>query len=227
LFSTNVTADKVLAYDAVDEVLDTRRVYIAQAGGDVAAGLKEFASRPWAARRGAFEAVWADGERFVYGAVNGGGMGTESYGSFCLVADPTTVAPPILAVFPGDSAQRYTNAAGDVDQTQMLDEVTAWDDRADLSTIERHLEVDSRTDQWPVLLCSADRYIETVLAPGPATDQVDEVRLRSEYVVELDELQAQALASDDLTAVERSQVAAYDVIQSWRRNFGTAIEEVS
>jgi len=224
-FSTNVTADKVLAYDVADEVLDTRRVHIAHEGGDEAAGLAKFAKGSWAPRRKAFEALWEEGERLVYGAVNCGGIGT-GFGSFCLVANPASMAPPVLAVFPGDSAQRYTSTAAVVDASRVVDEVTSWSDRADLVTAERHAEVDDRREEWPALVCSPDRYFETVMAPGPATANLEEVRLPEDYVIELDELQARELAGDTLDESERSQVAAYDVIQSWRRMFGTAIREV-
>ena len=43
-FSTNVSADKVLAFDQADAVLDTRQFHVQKAGGDAAAGLADFAT---------------------------------------------------------------------------------------------------------------------------------------------------------------------------------------
>lgn len=228
-FSTNITADKVLVYDEADEILDTRSVRILQAGGDTAAGLATFASGAWSAQREAFEDLWDGGRGFVYGAVNAGGMGVEgSYGGFCVaVDDPDRASPVTLVVFPSDSARRYTTPPADVDEPRAADEATSWEDRASLVTLERHAEVDGDETSWPLLVCSPLRYFETVIAPGPRTSGISQVRLRTDYQAELVEFQARDLAGDaTLTEVERNQAAAYDVIQSWRRSFGTTIVEV-
>ena len=75
-FSTNVDASKVEAFDAHSAILDARSIKIHQVGGDAVEGLRAFNAQPdpWLARRKAFEALWRDGSRFVYGAVNAGGM---------------------------------------------------------------------------------------------------------------------------------------------------------
>ena len=118
-FSTNVSADKVLAFDQAHDVLDTRRFHVQKAGGDAAVGLADFATeqRDLLVRREAFEDLWHGGRQIVYGAVNAGGMGTEGrFGPFCLTSKhPDTPVPDALAVFPEDSAHRYTTEAGEVD----------------------------------------------------------------------------------------------------------------
>ncbi|MGI8683770.1 MAG: hypothetical protein ACR2MO_01480, partial [Acidimicrobiales bacterium] len=128
-FTTNVSAHKVTTFGRVGELLDARQYDVEQAGGDRTAGLDAFAVRQgaWLARREAFEDLWHHGRRLVYGAVNAGGMGTEGlFGPFCLgSADPTTPVPDALAVFPGDSAQRYTTDAADCDGEQARREATS------------------------------------------------------------------------------------------------------
>lgn len=78
-FSTNVDASKVEAFHARGAVLGARAVKVHQAGGDETAGLRAFEGEQgdWFVRRTSFEGLWRDGSRFVYGAVNAGGMGVE------------------------------------------------------------------------------------------------------------------------------------------------------
>lgn len=219
-------AYKIMEYDKADEILDTRRARIQQAG-DVTAGLAAFARGTTSRRREAFEDLWDRGRELVYGAVNAGGLGADMYGEFCLViANPPRSSPAVLAVFPGDSMQRYTELPDVVHEAKAMEEVTSWLDRGHLAAIERCTEVEDDEAVWPGLVCSHDRYLEVVMAPGSAMSSVDEVRLPTGYIAELDELQAQDALGEDLTGEERNQIAAYDVIQSWRRSHGTTITEV-
>jgi len=224
-FGTNVFAAKVLAYKDEGAVIDTRSFYVYQAGGDIVAGAKKFAAGAWTQRREAFEDVWKGGRQFVYGALNAGGYGVDSYGEFCLIEDdPSARSPDALAVFPDDSAGRYTSPPAIIDEALACDEATGWAHRADLVTIERAAEVGADESAWPSLICD-DRYFEVIVVPGPPLDRLSEVRLKATYATELDDLQARYLTGDVLTYDELNQVAAYDVIQSWRRS-GTAITEV-
>lgn len=225
-FSTNVAAFKIRHYEAAGVLIDTRRVFVAEHGGDATAGLAAFEAGSWATRRTAFEDIWDRGRELVYGALNAGGMGAEGdYGPFCVVvADPGD--PPVLAVFPEDSAQRYVDAAGSADAVRAAVEATAWADRGDLVVIERGTEVTSDTAAWADLVCRPGRYFEITVAPGPPIAQVTAVRLRGAHARRLVELQARSVAGEPLTAIERSEVAAYDVIQSWRKRFRTLVEEV-
>jgi hypothetical protein len=139
-FATNVFAAKIVSYDACHQI--------------VPSGSAATIDRhdKWRSRREAFEAVWDHGDRFVYGAVNAGGVGVESFGLFCIVVPhPEASTPAALAVFPSDSAQRYTTPdATVVEPARAQSEATAWGDRADMAVTEKAAEA-----------------LATVTTPGP------------------------------------------------------------
>ena len=213
--STNVDAAKVRNYDAAGGIVPTPRPI---SGAD-----------PWRARREAFEDMWQHGHQFVYGAVNIGNMGAEDFGSFCIVvADPATPAPDALGTFPADSAQRYVSTAAVVDEPRALHEATGWADRGPLTVTERAHEALVRpTGDWPDVVCEPGRYLEVVRAgPLPLT-AVSQVRLRATRRTELDKLQARRhLLGATLSARQRHDVAAYDVVQGWRRSLGVSVVDV-
>lgn len=229
--SVNVSADKIPVFDDAGEILDTRRVHIHQAAGNTVEGLRRFAASQgrWLQRREGFEGLWNHGRRLVYGAVNSGGMGTgEPFGPYCLlIFDPCHPAPDALAVFPGDSAHRYTDEGGGVNESQARAEATAWGDRADLAVIEFGAKaVAVNDDAWPGVVCRPGRYMETVRAGTMPLATIGSARIRGGFRDRLDDLQGRALAGDVLSPVERNEVAAYGVLQKWRRSYGTTITDV-
>lgn len=229
-WSSNVFADKVSVFNAAGELLDARRYHVAVAG-DETAGLAAFAAgqRAWLARRQAFEDLWDSGRRLVYGAVNAGGMGVEEFGHFCLVvADPTAVDPDALAVFPADSAQRYTTAGGDVDASAASAEATAWADRVDLAVVECGRDVLAMEEgMWPAAVCRAARYLEAPLAGTLPTALVAEVRMQAETRERLEDLEAVEIAGEALAPVQRNEVAAFEALLGWERAGGTRIVVVA
>ena len=229
--STNVSADKLLTYDAEGAVLHAREAAVRTAGGNEPAGLAAFAAHQgaWLQRREGFEDLWNHGRRFLYGAVNAGGMGTEGkFGPFCLVVpDPERSAPDALAVFPGDSATRYTNDGGDVHEVAAASEATAWAARGELAVLERGVEaLASAASSWPEVVCREDHYLEVVRAGGLPVTEVSELRLRESFRTRLDRLRARVVRRDALTPEDANLAAAYDVANSWRRSHGLAIIDV-
>jgi len=213
-------------------VLDARSWCVARAGGDVAAGLAYFAAQQGAylPRREGFEDLWEHGRRFVYGAVNAGGMGTEGrFGPFCIViADPEAQSPKALAVFPGDSAQRYTTADGGVDAAAAEAEATAWRERAALAVVHHSSEATGADPgRWGEVVCRRDHYLEVVVAGHLPVSIVDEVRLRGTLVDRLDELESRRFLGEALAADEDNEVRAYRALQRWRQASGTTIAAVA
>jgi hypothetical protein len=222
--STNVDASKVQIFGEVAELLDARRVELHKAGGDASAAQGAFATRQgsYLAGREAFERLWIDGVSFVYGALNAGGLGTQGrYGPFCLiVADPTGRSRAV-ALFPGDSAQRYTVGAS-VDRDGVRSEATAWEDRDSLAVVERHAEaLAAHEAEWPAVICRPKSYLEAVMGPPLPIEDVVEVRLAQPYLERLADLQAREVAGDVLTPSEREEVLAYTELQNWRAVRGT------
>jgi len=222
MLSTNVSADKVLAFDQAGAVLDTRRFHIQQAAGDETVGLATFANRQgdMLVRREGFEDLWEHGRTLVYGAVNAGGLGTEGrFGPFCLiVGEPAPAARNVAVCFPGDSAQRYTTDSGVVDEAAACAEAAEWDRRADMALVVRGDEALSEPDaSWPHVVCRSDHYMEAVRRGPVPLDELLGMRLRSTYRARLDELQASALAGDDLDPDQSNEAGAYDVALKWKR----------
>jgi len=218
-------------FDAAGEVLDARRYQVA-VSGDETTGLAMFAAeqREYFVKRQAFEDFWAHGRQLVYGAVNAGGMGTEGqYGPFCVViADPTALDPDSLAVFPGDSAQRYTTAAGEVDSAAALAEATAWADRADLAVVERSVEALTTAEgEWPEAVCRAGHYLEAPRAGALPARFVAEVRMRVETRDRLEELRTGVVAGEVIEPSQRGEVRAFQALLGWQRAVGTQIVAVA
>jgi len=231
VFSTNVSADKIALFDTHGALLDARAVEQARADGDRAAGLRSFRRRQhrYFARRVRFEALWNHGRRFVYGAVNAGGMGTEDlFGPFCIVvADPSASAPAALGVVPGDSASRYCSRDGVVDRARALDEVVAWSDRADLVTVERASDALAVPhDEWMAAICRPGRYIEAIVAPGPPLAAIDAVRLRRGHLERLEELRAIGIDDGPRSNTGGLELLAFETLQRWRVAYALDIESV-
>ena len=229
VFSTNVSADKSSSSTTGGQ--SPTLVPIAQhsARGDRRAGLRAFrhAQSAYFTRRVRFEALWRDGRRFVYGALNAGGMGTGNhFGPFCIViADPTRHAPSGLAVFPENTAVRYCSLDGIVDSARAFAEAAAWSDRNALATIERAAEaIVTPPELWPRLICNPKRYLEAVVAPGPPLDAVDAVRLRHDYRERLEDLRLQALTGYLGPGTALREVGAYEALRGWRRSRGRPLK---
>lgn len=224
LVSTNVEAFKVEVFDEADEVLDARRID-ARRAGDEAAGLAAFRDRQgsWLQRREAFERLWVDGESFIYGALNAGNRGVPRFGDFCLVVGDPAARSRSVALFPEDTAQRYTNGS-DVDAERVRNEATAWSDRDALAVVERDAEaLTANDDAWPEVVCRENHYLEAVLGPPLPVRDVTEVRLPQPYLDRLEELEVRELAGEDLTPSERKEVSAFSSLQRWRSTHSTTV----
>lgn len=228
--STNVEFDKVVVYDEAGEVLDTRGYYAKRHGG-AAAGLSVFAKEQgsWLARREAFEDLWEHGRAFIYGAVNAGGMGVlGDFGRICLVVqDPERRNPHALAVFPADTAARYTDEAGVVDGRLAQEEATAWPARGELAVIERQSEAAATSaHNWPRVLCRPEAYLEAVFAGPLPLEALSEARLPDKVRAHLRKLRLRLVTGETLTDTEGIELSAYDRLQRWRREHGTAINVI-
>ncbi len=226
---TNVSADKILAFDEAEEVLHARALSIRASGGDVERGLAAFAARPWSARREAFEDLWLDGRTAIYGALNTGGGGTGGkYGPFCLlVRDPDTGVSG-LGLFPGDSAQRYTSEDGAfVDEPAAKEEATSWDHRSDLAVVERKGEALAvPPGRWFEVVCRPGHYLEAVHVGPLALDRMTSARLSEQYRRRLRRLRSRRARGAPLEPSEQTEADAYNVLARWRRTLSVAIEAV-
>ncbi|HJQ03105.1 MAG TPA: hypothetical protein VJ851_16030 [Jatrophihabitans sp.] len=219
-------ASKVQVFGEVAEILDARRLELHKADGDPSAARAAFVDRQgsYLIGREAFEQLWVDGDQFVYGALNAGGLGTQGrYGPFCLVIGRPTERGRPVALFPGDSAQRYNVAAG-LDSDSARSEATAWDDRDSLAVVERHAEALANYEaEWPAVICRPGSYLEAVMGPPLPIEDVVEVRLPRPYLDRLAELQTGELDGEVLSRSEREEVLAFTELQNWRAVRGTDV----
>ncbi len=231
VFSSNVSADKVVVFEECGVLLDARAIATHLAGGDPAVGEAGLASdqETWWPRRQGFEDLWEHGRRLVYGAVNAGGMGTEGqFGPFCLVVDdPEQTRPDALGVFPGNSAQWYASPAGVVEEDLAMAEATSWADRGALGILERSAEaLGAGEDRWPAVICRCDHYLEVARAGNWPVGSVSAIRVRAEFRDELDDLLARDRAREVLSVLDENALTAYRVLLSWRDNHGASIEAI-
>ena len=219
MFSTNATAEKILAFDEISEITHTRGLCIHWAGGDVRTGLADYKVRQerWYRRRTAFEKLWKRGRSLLYGAVNSGNLGVYEHGGFCLVVeDPTRLPKAERAVFPGNSAQRYATWAGKLRTAKAVKEATAWKDRAELAIVKLGSSIaTTHPVGWPELICRGGDYIEVAQIGDIPISAVTEVRVEAANWKRLMDGVARKrrkLPLDDGTAAE---VKAVDAIIGW------------
>jgi len=225
LMSVSLTSDKVLCFDRFDEILDTRRFYAAVMG-DAAAGQAAFLAS-WGSihRRLAFENLWEHGTRIVYGSLNGGGLGPQDpYGTTCLVIDPESEQALALAVFPGNTALRFTDVSGVADEVAAKENATSWPERAAAAVIERAAEVLARDEgEWADVLCRDDHFLEVDRAGVLPLGMLTETRLAPDVYDRLEELwwaheMAESLAPDEMVEVD-----VYSALLRWEREHGAVI----
>ncbi|MBE2318437.1 hypothetical protein DVA67_020820 [Solirubrobacter sp. CPCC 204708] len=232
VLSTNISAYKVAVFDEYQRVIDARSLATHKAGGDRAAGLRAFraSQAEWFTRRVRFEALWVDGRKLIYGAMNCGGLGPdEKYGPFCLtVADPMRCNPTAIGVFPGNTAERYVSLAGVVDRDRIDREIGPWEQRAAVAILELAPGVlGAHRHRWSEIVCSKDRFIEVVIAPGPELGQLTATRCRGTYLERLEALEFRKLAGEALTETETWELSAFHALQRWRRLHGVPVEAVA
>jgi hypothetical protein len=225
LMSTSITSDKVLVFDRADEVLDTRRYYIARDANE-AAGAEAF-RQSWAFihRRIGFEDLWEHGHSFIYGAINAGGLGPQAiYGTICLVIEPDREDPLALAVFPDNTALRYTDTDGQANVALATADATAWQERGAEAVVVRGNEALGHFDaNWPSVLCGDDSFLEVVRAGTLAFRLLVEIRLPASRHRRYEDLWWLRELGAVLTPDESAQVNVYSALLRWQRSYGPNI----
>jgi len=226
LVGSNVSADKIVAFDTYDRVLDARSLAIHRAGGDTVNGLAEFNSRSWTPRREAFEDLWIDGRVAVYGALTPGSGGlTAGFGPFQLVmAEPADGEQ--AALFPGDSAQRYTDDTAVVNEALALSEATEWGVRSEMVTTERGTQAMAAPPaQWDALMQNADDYFEVVFLESIPLERVTAVNVKKSLAVSMRSARARAAKGDAMIATDSQLAGVAEVLARWRRTLGITLRE--
>lgn len=143
---------------SIDQVLQQQGVYLAP--------------------RLAFEGHFENGEQFLYGALNIGGIGSPYYGVFCTVLEPAVVHALPCAFVPGDSVSLYAMGKATVDETVVQKDAATTECRGILATIKHLDDLALKGDAaWPEMLCRDHCYVEAIFVGDINRESVREVRI--------------------------------------------------
>jgi hypothetical protein len=234
--ATTVNAHKLVAFGDVGEVLSGRgiiaRSHPGWSDGQIETEFhrlqddREDGGRDWYPARNAFERHWQHGTQFVSFTLVGPGSGLagSKFGDFALVVDPLDPAPDALAVFPGDTAQRYA-PGGVLEVARCEREAATWADRGDLLTIKHAADVAANPyGPWGEVVCDprTGDYSEAVRAGQLPVSKVTEIRLSAELYEEIKKLSTEE-GGARLTTDERVKRRAGRLFARWQASFGVSI----
>jgi hypothetical protein len=131
-----------------------------------------------------FEGHFEDGEKFLYGALNVGGMGIPYYGKFSVILGNNSMLSFQSAYLPADSAQHYVSGETPrVDEDKLYAEVSSHLCRAIMTTVKHADECCTISEEnWPTMVCSDESYLEAIFVGNVVPAVVTEFRVeRIEY----------------------------------------------
>lgn len=121
-------------------------------------------------RRITFDRAFDGGDRFRYGALNIGGPGATTYGSFCAVIGEEAPAELLdVAYLPADSLMTYVRPVPgmpnreEVDDEAILDDSAPHQSRHHLAALKLDRKIHASPEpRWPALLSSCSDYVEAL-----------------------------------------------------------------
>jgi hypothetical protein len=130
-------------------------------------------------KRVSFDAAFADGIRFRYGALYLAGAGVTRYGKFCLVLSRDFVESGIpVAYVPADSLKTYMCDDSTLDEAGIREHAGPHTHRGFLAAIKLSDSLSARTESdWPLLLCSDADYIEAIFIADLDHNAVECIRV--------------------------------------------------
>ena len=133
---------------------------------------------PFYDKRVAFDAYFAGGESFRYGALNIGGLGTERYGEFCVVLrHEEMTATCEIGYLQSDSLRTYVSDKG-VDGTALEKECSSDAAKHLLCSLKHSAELDAASEEtWPQMVCNQDQYVEAIFVGGLSAEKIQSVRI--------------------------------------------------
>ncbi len=176
------------------------------------------------APRLAFEGHFENGEQFLYGALNIGGMGPPDYGIFCTVLNPDVVHALPCAFVPGNSLDLYARGRVAVDAAAVQKDAATPACRGILATIKHLDDLEHKNDSaWPEMLCSDQCFVEAIFVGEVNPTSVREVRMTNE---ELDRLIALTIQAKKLDGVDPTEKATKDaLLEAWERMAQTGFDQ--
>lgn len=130
-------------------------------------------------KRTAFDRAFVNGERFRYGALNGGSAGLPEYDPYCVVLARNSETSLVnIACLPGDSLKICFEADGSFDPTAVQSRTAPHTHRHLMAARERAGEVPLvDKHEWHGLVASPGRYFEVVFIGDVFLRTIDCVRV--------------------------------------------------
>lgn len=164
-------------------------------------------------RRMAFDRFLDQGEKLRYGALNLGGLGAAHFGAYCLIfQEAFAEALADLAYLRADSLKTYLLPGCVVDEAGLRSDACPHSHRQFLAALKHAAEIAALgEDQWPVLVCSRDGFIEAIFLGVPVPADLQAVRMeRLDYELFSDFLLDAALGR--LGGSDRHLVEEFDTL---------------
>jgi hypothetical protein len=136
-------------------------------------------------KRLAFDSKFENGRRFIFGALNIDGAGSENYGVFCVVLDNSVSACQQLAYLPKDSLGGYVDDHHAVAAAQIEQDASPDSHKHYLAVI-KHVHELEKVDyrEWTKMVCCGKQYIEAIFIMDIEPIHLEAVRLtHSEHEV--------------------------------------------
>ena len=115
-------------------------------------------------KRVTFDRAFKDGEKFRYGALNGGRAWLPEYAPYCVVLSRNSMTSlSDIAYLPGDSLKICFKADGAFNTTVIESRTAPHTHRHLMAANERATDIPlANKPDWPELVASSDRYFEVV-----------------------------------------------------------------
>jgi len=169
-------------YNIYDVARRIQRRSTSTAGEILEGKLREFAPP-----RRTFDEVFRHAAKFVYGALNIGGLGATRYGSCCIVFSPARLAKTCeLAYLGGDSLKTYFLPSGKLDAPKLARDCATDSHKHHLCALKHLAEIAAwPPEHWFSKVCNRNTYVEAVICGDVSTAHVVAVRFsRIDYEVD-------------------------------------------
>lgn len=166
-------------------------------------------------KRTAFDRAFVNGERFRYGALNGGSAGLPEYDPYCVVLTRNSeTSLGDIACLPGDSLKICLGADGSFDPTAVQSRTAPHTHRHLMAARERANEVSlADKHEWPRLVASPGRYFEVVFIGDVSLNTIECIRVPK---TEHDRMRDMAFASFGRKLCDAERALVHDFVQMCR-----------
>lgn len=128
--------------------------------------------------RTVFDQTFKDGENFIYGALNIGGMGLPEYGRFCVVLQRKQIEAYSSVAFIKNESIDYVENNG-VNFQKLSQDIANREYVPLLALLKHESDINAKlpVEEWPFRLCCAERFIEAITKDEILNSHIESVRI--------------------------------------------------